>query len=241
MTGSAVRIRDPAPCILRAGCSPLGENWVVGIINSRLHQGQGTGIAVRRTQEMKESFSTSEVATFCHVTADTIRKWAEAGRIIVFKTPGGHRRIRREDLLFFLRENNIPLHRDLREAQPHLLVIDPEESVIASVKRFLERSRMTVDVSAARNAFEAGLQCSRLNPDVVFMDLQMPGLDTMDLCRTIREFPETSSTKIIATASADQADLLAQAAAAGAVAAVAKPFNPDDLRRALAQAGMEVA
>jgi len=53
--------------------------------------------------EMKQSFSTSEVAKYCHVTADTIRKWADAGRITVFKTPGGHRRIRREDLVQFLR------------------------------------------------------------------------------------------------------------------------------------------
>ena len=63
--------------------------------------------------EQKQSFSTSEVAKYCHVTADTIRKWAEAGRITVFKTPGGHRRIRREDLISFLRENGIPLHPDL--------------------------------------------------------------------------------------------------------------------------------
>ncbi|MCK5861143.1 MAG: excisionase family DNA-binding protein, partial [Candidatus Hydrogenedentes bacterium] len=47
--------------------------------------------------EAKQSFSTSEVARYCHVTADTIRKWAEAGRLRVFKTPGGHRRIHRED------------------------------------------------------------------------------------------------------------------------------------------------
>ena len=56
--------------------------------------------------ETKQSFSTSEVAKYCHVTADTIRKWAEANRITVFKTPGGHRRIRRDDLIRFLRETS---------------------------------------------------------------------------------------------------------------------------------------
>ena len=74
--------------------------------------------------EIKQSFSTSEVAKYCHVTADTIRKWAEAGRITVFKTPGGHRRIRREDLVQFLRENSIPVHGDLNAAGVRILLID---------------------------------------------------------------------------------------------------------------------
>ena len=81
--------------------------------------------------ESKQSFSTSEVAKYCHVTADTIRKWAEAGRIQVIKTPGGHRRIRRDDLVRFLRENNIPVHGDLDNSGVKILV-PPRKSLAFS-------------------------------------------------------------------------------------------------------------
>ena len=99
--------------------------------------------------ETKQSFSTSEVARYCHVTADTIRKWAEAGRIQVFKTPGGHRRIRREDLIRFLRENSIPVHEDLDNSGVKILVVDDEKAVISVIRRFLERSKTPFQIEVA--------------------------------------------------------------------------------------------
>ena len=106
--------------------------------------------------ESKQSFSTSEVAKYCHVTADTIRKWAEAGRIHVFKTPGGHRRIRRDDLVRFLRENKIPIHEDLDNAGIRVLVVDDEKAVVSVIRRFLERSQTPFQIEVALDGFEAG-------------------------------------------------------------------------------------
>ena len=83
----------------------------------------------------KQSYSTSEVAKYCHVTADTIRKWAESGRIKVFKTPGGHRRIRHEELLRFLRSNNIPVHQDLSGTGQKVLVVDDDSAAASLIRR----------------------------------------------------------------------------------------------------------
>ena len=149
--------------------------------------------------EMKQSFSTSEVATYCHVTADTIRKWAEAGRITVFKTPGGHRRIRREDLTRFLRENNIPVHADLRDDGVKILVVDDEKSVISVIRRFLEHSKTSFEIRVAMDGFEAGQHVGTFGPTVVFLDLRLPGLDGFEVCRRIKASPETAETSIIET------------------------------------------
>ena len=103
--------------------------------------------------ESKQSFSTSEVAKYCHVTPDTIRKWAEAGRISVFKTPGGHRRIRRNDLLRFLRENSIPLHSELSDDGIRVLVVDDEKSIISVIRRFLDHAKIAFEVHVASDGF----------------------------------------------------------------------------------------
>jgi excisionase family DNA binding protein len=190
--------------------------------------------------ETKQSFSTSEVAKYCHVTADTIRKWAEAGRIHVFKTPGGHRRIRREDLVRFLRENDIPLHEDLDNSGVKILVVDDEKSVISVIRRFLERAQTPFQIEIAMDGYDAGHQVATFHPDVIFLDLRLPGLDGFEVCRRIKADPESSRTNVIAMTGYYEGDVAQRIVDLGAIMLMQKPFTPDDLRRALAKVGVEV-
>ena len=190
--------------------------------------------------ETKQSFSTSEVAKYCHVTADTIRKWAEAGRIQVFKTPGGHRRIRREDLVRFLRENSIPIHTELDNSGTKILVVDDEKSVISVVRRFLERAQTPFQIEVAMDGFEAGHQVASFRPNVIFLDLRLPGLDGFEVCRRIKADQETAGVHIIAMTGYYEGDVAQRVLDLGAAMLMQKPFTPDDLRRALAKVGIEV-
>jgi len=190
--------------------------------------------------ETKQSFSTSEVAKYCHVTADTIRKWAEAGRIHVFKTPGGHRRIRREDLLRFLKDNSIPVHEDLDNSGVKMLVVDDEKAVISVIRRFLERAQTPFQIEVAMDGFDAGHEVATFKPDVIFLDLRLPGIDGFEVCRRIKSNPDSSSTRIIAMTGYYEGDVAQRVIELGASMLIQKPFTPDDLRRALAKVGVEV-
>lgn len=190
--------------------------------------------------ESKQSFSTSEVAKYCHVTADTIRKWAEAGRIHVFKTPGGHRRIRREDLVRFLRENKIPVHEDLDNAGIRVLVVDDEKAVVSVIRRFLERSQTPFQIEVALDGFEAGHQVATFRPNVIFLDLRLPGMDGFEVCRRIKSDPDSSNCHIISMTGYYEGDVAQRIVEMGASMLLQKPFTPDDLRRALAKVGVEV-
>lgn len=190
--------------------------------------------------EMKQSYSTSEVARFCHVTPDTIRKWAEAGRIQVFKTPGGHRRIRREDLLRFLRENNIPIHAELDNTAVKFLVVDDEKPTALVIRRFLERSQKPFQLEVAGDGFDAGHQVATFQPDVVFLDLGLAGCDGLDVCRRIKSTSEHPNIRVIAMTAAEDLGPVDRIIEHGASACLNKPFSPDDLRKALAKVGVEV-
>lgn len=190
--------------------------------------------------ESKQSFSTSEVAQFCHVTADTIRKWAEAGKIRVFKTPGGHRRIRRDDLIRFLKENNMPIPEELGNAGVKILVVDDEKSVISVIRRFLERAQTPFQIEMAMDGFEAGQLVATFKPDIIFLDLRLPGLDGFEVTRRIKSNPETSNIHIIAMTGYYQGEVANRVLELGADLLIQKPFTPDDLRRALAKVGVNV-
>ncbi len=190
--------------------------------------------------ESKQSFSTSEVARFCHVTPDTVRKWAEAGRIPVFKTPGGHRRIRRDDLVQFLRENGIPLGEDLRADGTRVLVVDDEEGIVMLIQRYLQNFAPQFEVSVATDGFDAGHQVGMFQPSVVFLDLKLPGIDGFEVCRRIKASPATSATKIIAITGLPEPDVTERILGLGAATCLRKPFTADDLRKALSLVGVDI-
>ena len=191
--------------------------------------------------DIKTSFSTSEVAEYCHVTADTIRKWAEAGRIQVFKTPGGHRRIRREELIRFLREHKIPIHSDLTHGGFRILLADEEKSALGVIRRFLERSQKPFQIELADDAYEAGYRVAAFNPDIIFLGIRLAGLSGLEICRRIKASPEHRDIHIILLADSTDNVQSERVLECGASAFLRKPFTPDDMRKTLAHVGMEIS
>jgi len=188
---------------------------------------------------MKDSLSTSEVAKYCHVSADTIRKWDEDGRIQVFKTPGGHRRIRRESLVEFLEKNGIPVHPDLRARGLRILIVEADAEAVTVIRRSLERGGGSVEIDRAETCFEAGYKAASGTPDVLFLAVDFPGIDAPAVCRWLKASSSHARTHIIAVAKSEDGSLAALAVEQGASACLEKPFTPDDLRNALARIGVE--
>ena len=179
----------------------------------------------------KPVFTTFETAKLCHVSPLSIINWVNAGRLPAFRTPGGHRRIRREDLIRFMRENGIPLPDDLREGsgRPKVLVVDDEASIREVLSEHLTTRGTPFEALAASDGFEAGRLMATFRPDVVLLDLRMPGLDGFQVCRTIKADPETSSTIVVAMTGYFSPETESRILECGAVRCFAKPVEPSTL------------
>lgn len=66
-------------------------------------------------------------------------------------------------------------------------------------------------------------------PDLILLDLLMPGMDGCEVCRRIRETPEWRDIPVIFLSAADDKDLIVRAFEAGAVDYLTKPFNQSEL------------
>ena len=190
--------------------------------------------------EPKQSFSTSDVAKYCHVTPDTIRKWAEAGRLHVIKTPGGHRRVRREALIQFMKSNKIPLHEDLKHSATKVLIVDDEKIVISVIRRFLAQLESPFHIELATDGFEAGSLVTLFKPDVVFLDLRLPGIDGFEVCRRSKSNPYLQSPHVIAMTGYYEGETAQRILELGASLLIQKPFTPEDLTAALEQVGVKI-
>ena len=108
-----------------------------------------------------------------------------------------------------------------------VLVIDDERDLIELVRYNLEKSGF--DVIGATKA-EAGLEIAKLNaPDVVVLDVMMPGQDGLEVCRQLRADARTARIPLIMlTAKASEADRVV-GLEMGADDYLPKPFSPREL------------
>ena len=108
-----------------------------------------------------------------------------------------------------------------------ILVIDDEKDLIELVRYNLEREGF--DVCAATDG-RAGLELAeRRRPDVIVLDLMMPGVDGLEVCRQLRKNDRTSDVLILMlTAKAGESDRVV-GLELGADDYVTKPFSPREL------------
>ena len=174
----------------------------------------------------KAVYTTFETAKLCHVSPLSIINWVNAGRLPAFRTPSLS-----QDLIRFMRDNGMPLPEDLREGsgKSKVLVVDDEASIRDVLSEHLTTRSKSYEVLTAADGFEAGRLVATFRPDVVLLDLRMPGLDGFQICRTIKADPDTSSTVVIAMTGFYSPETEARILECGALRCFAKPVEPSTL------------
>jgi DNA-binding response OmpR family regulator len=104
------------------------------------------------------------------------------------------------------------------------LVVDDEAPLAALVGSYLEREGF--DVELAGDGESAVASARERRPDVIVLDLMLPGIDGIEACRQIRSFSDAYV--LILTAKAEEADKIV-GLSTGADDYVVKPFSPGEL------------
>ena len=116
-------------------------------------------------------------------------------------------------------------------AKQRILLVDDHEVVRLGLKSLLERNQQFDVVGEAASAREAIEQVGNLQPDVVVMDIRLPGTSGIEACEEIvNRFP---GTKVIMLTSYAEDEMLFSAIRAGASGYILKQIGSDDLIKAL--------
>lgn len=175
--------------------------------------------------ETKDVLTTFEAAKLCHVSYNTIKNWIKRGLIEAYRTAGGHLRLKTVDLEVFCREHSIPMD---KEALPHsrkVLIIDDEESIRVALQEALQQYPEKFDLYTAADGFEAGSLMESVRPDLVILDLVMPGMDGFKVCQNIRHSPALKHVKIIVLTGFPSDRNIERAVELGADLCLAKPID----------------
>lgn len=111
--------------------------------------------------------------------------------------------------------------------RPRVLIVDDEPNIVLSLQFLLSREGYEIDI--ARDGESALEIAARTPPDLVVLDLMLPGLDGYEVCRRLRAAPATAAAKIVlVTARAREAERV-RGLEEGADAYVTKPFSTREL------------
>ena len=177
----------------------------------------------------KEVFTTFEAAKYCNTSYMSIKRWIWSGNLKAFKTPGGHFRIRKSDLLDFMRKNQIPIPEEVPAARKKILIIDDDGQARERAAHYLRINSLNLEVGTARDGFEAGILVSQFKPDIIIIDLVMPRTDGYSVCERLKKSPMTKNMKIIALTGLADGENKERALECGADRVLSKLMDMEEL------------
>lgn len=181
--------------------------------------------------KMKQLFTTGEAAQICNISQQTIIRCFDSGRLDGFRIPGSRfRRIPRENLIKFMKDNGIPLDNlnTEKNGKIKVLIVDDDIEIVELMVDVLSRDGR-FDLQTAGSGYEAGLKTEQFRPDVIILDYMLPDVNGNIVCRTIKSNPNFESIRIIIVSGVANPEEVQDLLDAGATEFIKKPFNIADL------------
>jgi excisionase family DNA binding protein len=177
----------------------------------------------------------SEASKLCGVSLKTITNWIEQGHIKAHRTVGGHRRILRDDLVRFMTDHKIPLPEGKKSnARKKILIVDDDRIIVETLVLAFEEDDHGYEVISSSDGFEAGIQLSHFKPDLVILDIMMPDINGYEVCKRIKENPQSRNTKVIVLSAYLDEENFQKMKGFGADACFSKPLPLPDLKKEVA-------
>jgi two-component system response regulator VicR len=176
----------------------------------------------------QKPLTTGQVASYCHVSHVTVLKWIKEGRLKAYTIPSGHYRIQKQDFHAFLVQHKMPVDDAFfAEEAAKVLVVDDEAKTYELITSAFDQYKF----ASAANGFEAGLQLANFQPDLLILNLDMAGIDGLELCQNVKTNPMTKRTKILVLAKSAKEEAVTEALACGADGYLAKPLKLEELKQ----------
>jgi len=110
-----------------------------------------------------------------------------------------------------------------------VLIVDDEPMARTLLRLMLVRAGF--NVSEAEDGFDALEKVQANQPDIILLDVMMPGMDGFTVCEELRQRKETSDLPIVMLSAKTDIDSINKGLRVGATKYLTKPISPEDLTR----------
>lgn len=183
---------------------------------------------------MAETCNTGRAAQILGVTPRTIQLWADAGTLNFKKTVGGHRRYELEYIQALANqlENGLspsPLS-DTNHRPVKVLVMEDDAALLNLYNLYILSWGLPVEVELTADGYDGLLKIGRFNPDILILDLSLPGLDGFQIIGSLMKNRLIETMKLIVVTSLDDNDLTINLGKNSNIVLLRNPIPFDQIR-----------
>ncbi|MGM9483086.1 helix-turn-helix domain-containing protein [Roseateles sp. NT4] len=190
-----------------------------------------------------DTCSTTEAAQQLGMAVRSVQLMVDRGELQAWKTPGGHRRILRSSLDSWLasRAGTVAAAPSSVGAQPDerpvtLLLIEDSVHFQNLISLVVKRELPDAELHVASDGIAGLAMAGRLEPDVLLIDILLPGIDGAALITSLRSHPQFARSRLIVVTALDAAQRAPYAFALEGVPLVHKTALVTELPPLLAEA-----
>lgn len=149
---------------------------------------------MRKTPANDDLMTTREAGEVLGVAVRTVQLWVESGVLPAWRTAGGHRRIARSAVDKLIAERSqviaqpvVKNEASVSQDRPlKLLVVEDDADLLNLFTMVVDGWDFPVELSTAVNGFEGLVRIGQVRPDMVVTDLNMPGMDGLQMVRSLK-------------------------------------------------------
>lgn len=180
--------------------------------------------------DSKKPYTSGEVAGFCDVTINSVKKWIAAGKLSAFRTPGGHYRVNRDEFESFVGKYKLDVKERIFPVRRKVLIIDDERDIVEYIKAAIETMQIGCVVEIAYYVYDALIKVGDFKPELMILDLRMPRIDGFEVTKRIKGDAATKGIKILAVTAYGNEDV-DKVLQCGADACLTKPLKLKEFQK----------
>jgi len=174
--------------------------------------------------------STSQAAKLLGVSLGTVQQMVEDGLLEAWKTAGGHRRILKESVQAHLVRRGAVPRAHKGDGTVSVLIAEDEPIFQALYRSTMAKWGLPLQLELVDNGFDGLVAVGRKVPDVLIVDLMLPGMDGFEMVRALRSNKELSGMDIIVVSALEDEDIEARGGLPPDVTRYVKPIPFHELR-----------
>lgn len=177
--------------------------------------------------------TTTRAARRLNVTPRTLLRWLDSGQLPGVRTPGGHWRVDPADLETFIAAQQSGATLARQPSGRRIVVVEDNAHHAAALSRLLRLLEPTAMVQHAADGITGGLLLGITQPGVVFVDIELPRLDGIELIRRALEQPALHESVFVVVSGHLSPPRIAELKKLGVRHILPKPINPEQIRSVL--------
>lgn len=210
---------------------------------------QGHSYGYSMSASAHDHLSLGRVAKHCNVSRTTVYRWIIGGHLQAYALPSGHFRVKPEDLSTFCKSFGMPdlvsqgVTRQPSTTRLNVLIADDHPDVVLLLRKITERYLPDAQIHEAVNGVDTCIAVGTLQPQILLLDIMMPGMDGFAVLQELLRRPELAGAKVLVISAYEPFDRVEELARLNPqiVACVRKPVSVDALGRSLQEIAKTVS